>query len=69
MTPKQAVEWMVEHGLTSYKKRIDAHMILRDTIAVDELLKPTVKLDLLEKIDQEIADIEQEAQDRYNDWA
>ena len=63
------VEWMAERGITGYLHRIDARKHLREAIIADKLLKPTVQADLLEKIEQEIAEIEREAQDRYNDWA
>jgi hypothetical protein len=62
------VEWMAERGITGYQHRIDARKQLREAIIADKLLKPTVQADLLEKIEQEIAEIEREAQDRYNDW-
>ena len=63
------VEWMAERGITGYLHRIDARKHLREAIIADKLLNPTVQADLLEKIEQEIAGIEREAQDRYNDWA
>jgi hypothetical protein len=63
------VEWMAERGITGYLHRIDARKHLREAIIADKLLKPTVQADLLEKIEQEIAEIEREAQDRYTDWA
>ena len=63
------VEWMAERGITGYQHRIDTSKQLREAIIADKLLKPTVQADLLEKIEQEIAEIEREAQDRYNDWA
>ena len=63
------VEWMAERGITGYLHRIDTRKRLREAIIADKLLKPTVQADLLEKIEQEIAEIEREAQDRYNDWA
>ena len=63
------VEWMAERGITGYQHRIHARKRLREAIIADKLLKPTVQADLLEKIEQEIAEIEREAQDRYNDWA
>jgi hypothetical protein len=63
------VEWMAERGITGYQHRIDARKRLCEAIIADKLLKPTVQADLLEKIEQEIAEIGREAQDCYNDWA
>jgi hypothetical protein len=72
MTPTRAVEWMSQRGITSYITQIQA---IRSDMAITraeagrygdqcEATQRTLSL-----MATEIAEIEQAAADRYEDWA